>query len=193
MYIQLLSNFKIEAVFLYFQSPKRSPSRSRSQSKSPKRGTSKSPKRGGSSKSKAMSSSPSRSAAGSAKSGGTRKGSKSPSPNRRAKSPTSSKPDSGSSRGRSAKKKGPVRVKSPDRTETGLKIRDFSDQGLTVMPQTLLFGKMLHKMIEIVPWSLFQVLYLSQKIFDLYFKVYLVPLVHFFEKKWSGIPYFLYK
>ncbi|KAK3102193.1 hypothetical protein FSP39_009514 [Pinctada imbricata] len=120
------------------KSPKGSPSRSRSNSKSPKRR--------GSSQSKAMSnsSSPNRNAPGSGKtrSSSGRKGSKSPSPNRRTKSPSSSKPDSGDSRGRSAKKtKGPVRIRSPDRTENGLKVRDFSDQGLTVMPQTLLQEK----------------------------------------------------
>lgn len=62
-----------------------------------------------------------------------RKKSKSPSPSRKGTT-------SASSRGRSAGKK-KVRVKSPSRTQSGLKIRDLSDQGLTAVPPNLVAEK----------------------------------------------------
>lgn len=69
-----------------------------------------------------------------------RKKSKSPSPSRKGTT-------SASSRGRSAGKK-KVRVKSPSRTQSGLKIRDLSDQGLTAVPPNLVAGKITSAIVQ---------------------------------------------
>ncbi|XP_061181347.1 malignant fibrous histiocytoma-amplified sequence 1 homolog [Saccostrea echinata] len=108
-------------------SPKRASSAKMSDSR-PQSGKSKSPSPSRKSSAKSRSSSRKRD---SVSPGG--KKSKSPSPNRKGTS-------SASSRGRSAGKK-KVRVKSPSRTQSGLKIRDLSDQGLTAVPPNLLAEK----------------------------------------------------
>lgn len=120
-----------------------------SKSPSPTRASSKSPKRAGSGKmsdsrpqsAKSKSPSPSRKSSAKSRSSSGKRGSssherkksKSPSPSRKGTT-------SASSRGRSAGKK-KVRVKSPSRTQSGLKIRDLSDQGLTAVPPNLVAGK----------------------------------------------------
>ncbi|XP_048727873.1 malignant fibrous histiocytoma-amplified sequence 1 homolog isoform X3 [Ostrea edulis] len=126
-----------------------SPDSAGSKSPSPTRASSKSPKRTGSGKmsdsrpqsAKSKSPSPTRKGSAKSRSSSRKRGSispgskksKSPSPNRKGTS-------SASSRGRSAGKK-KVRVKSPSRTQSGLKIRDLSDQGLTAVPPNLLAEK----------------------------------------------------
>lgn len=127
-----------------------------SKSPSPTRASSKSPKRAGSGKmsdsrpqsAKSKSPSPSRKSSAKSRSSSGKRGSssherkksKSPSPSRKGTT-------SASSRGRSAGKK-KVRVKSPSRTQSGLKIRDLSDQGLTAVPPNLVAGKITWAIVQ---------------------------------------------
>lgn len=143
-----------------------------SKSPSPTRASSKSPKRAGSGKmsdsrpqsAKSKSPSPSRKSSAKSRSSSGKRGSssherkksKSPSPSRKGTT-------SASSRGRSAGKK-KVRVKSPSRTQSGLKIRDLSDQGLTAVPPNLLVGKLkFFKIVFYINYKL-RILWTIQKI-----------------------------
>lgn len=127
-----------------------------SKSPSPTRASSKSPKRAGSGKmsdsrpqsAKSKSPSPSRKSSAKSRSSSGKRGSSSHE-RKKSKSPSPSRKGtiSASSRGRSAGKK-KVRVKSPSRTQSGLKIRDLSDQGLTAVPPNLVAGKITCALVQ---------------------------------------------